>query len=101
MTSRLSALLAFTVLVLFSLTLSPQTIARTQRGQGECGSGSFATPVLAESGIQPFGVGTGDLDHDGDLDLAVCNVEGDSVTVLAGNGSGGFTPCLLYTSRCV
>ncbi len=42
-------------------------------------------------GDSPRGISAGDLDGDGDIDLTVANVYGDSVSLLLGNGSGGFT----------
>jgi hypothetical protein len=58
------------------------------------GSGGF-TPALGS----PFAVGTnpasavvGDFNGDGVQDLAIANFGGGSVTVLLGNGTGGFTP---------
>jgi uncharacterized protein (TIGR03437 family) len=57
------------------------------------GSGNFnlahTSPVQA--GPAPGFVVTGDFNMDGNLDLAVANLTGNAVTVLLGNGSGGFT----------
>jgi hypothetical protein len=55
--------------------------------------------TLASSSGSPFAVGTnpnsvvvGDFNEDGIADVAVANAGGNTVTVLLGNGSGGFTP---------
>src|SRR6202011_4136467 len=57
------------------------------------GSGGFTTasgrPFAAGSG--PRSVAVGDFNGDCKLDLAVANSAGANVTVLLGNGSGGFT----------
>ena len=57
------------------------------------GSGGFTTdpngpfPV----GTHPFAVAVGDFNGDGFDDIAATNYNGANVTVLLGNGSGGFT----------
>jgi hypothetical protein len=38
----------------------------------------------------------GDLDNDGDIDLAVANIGSDNVSVLLGNGDGSFRPAANY-----
>ena len=38
----------------------------------------------------PFGVTLGDFNGDGKLDLAVANEEGNTVSILLGNGDGSF-----------
>ncbi len=43
-------------------------------------------------GASPYSVAVGDFNGDGNPDLAVANVNSNNVTVLLGNGSGGFTP---------
>ena len=57
------------------------------------GSGGFSqaagSPVAA--GTEPRSVEFGDLNGDGKLDLAVANLASDNVTILIGNGSGGFS----------
>ena len=53
------------------------------------GTGTLGTPTLFPAGILPIGVGVGDLDKDGNLDLAVVGV---SLSVLRGDGLGGFGP---------
>ena len=58
------------------------------------GAGGFApaagSPVA--TGSQPAFVVVGDFNCDGIQDLAVANYGGKSITVLLGNGAGGFTP---------
>ncbi len=62
------------------------------------GSGGFTaasgSPFGTGAGSQPFSVAAGDFNGDGNPDLAIANSGangGNSVTVLLGNGSGGFT----------
>jgi hypothetical protein len=57
------------------------------------GSGGFTaasgSPIAV--GTNPRSVAVGDFNGDGKMDLAVANVSSDNVTVLLGNGAGGFT----------
>ncbi len=57
------------------------------------GAGGFiqaaGSPILV--GSAPSSVAAGDLDGDGALDLAVANYGTNDVTILKGNGSGGFS----------
>jgi hypothetical protein len=60
------------------------------------GKGNFPGPDLEIEGVQqPYGMDAGDLNGDGKLDAAVCGVSstpGQSVvTVMLGDGAGGFT----------
>ncbi len=58
---------------------------------------TVATPVLSFSssrhaaGTGPIAITAGDLNGDGDIDLATANYYSDDVSVLLGDGSGGFT----------
>jgi hypothetical protein len=57
------------------------------------GAGHFQQPVRYKGGAHPAGIAVGDLNNDGILDLAVANSppnKNGTVTVLLGNGSGGF-----------
>lgn len=58
------------------------------------GSGGFSaaagSPFAAATG--PLSIAVGDLDGDGDLDLAAANKTSVNVTILLGDGSGGFSP---------
>ena len=54
------------------------------------GGGTFAAPQTYTVGTTPFALSTGDLDGDGDLDVATANWHSNDVTVLRnGGGSGG------------
>ena len=46
---------------------------------------------LLKTGAQPFSITVGDFDGDGNMDLATADNAGNSVTVLLGNGAGGFS----------
>jgi hypothetical protein len=57
------------------------------------GSGGF-TPAIGSplaAGSSPQAVVVGDFNGDGIQDLAIANADSDNVTVLLGNGAGGFT----------
>ncbi|MEO8197608.1 MAG: FG-GAP-like repeat-containing protein, partial [Thermoanaerobaculia bacterium] len=56
--------------------------------------GSFAATVHFATGGTPYSVDASDLDHDGDLDLAVTNYE--DLAILLGNGAGDFAPAVHY-----
>lgn len=58
------------------------------------GSGGFAaapgSPITV--GNFPYAVLAKDFDNDGKMDLAVVNAGAGNVTILLGNGAGGFAP---------
>jgi uncharacterized protein (TIGR03437 family) len=58
------------------------------------GSGGFTEPRGSPyaTGTTPESVAVGDFNGDGNPDLAVANVNSNNVTVLLGNGLGGFEP---------
>ncbi|MBL7992119.1 MAG: VCBS repeat-containing protein, partial [Candidatus Kapabacteria bacterium] len=59
------------------------------------GSGSFTTSAIGSPftvGTSPWYVALGDVDGDGDLDLATANNGSNDVTLLLNNGVGTFTP---------
>lgn len=56
------------------------------------GTGAMREHGTVEAGENPVGLSFGDANGDGVPDLAVANHETDYVTVLLGDGSGGFEP---------
>jgi hypothetical protein len=56
------------------------------------GSGGFTAPSPGAFGVglAPRSVAVGDFDGDGDEDLAVANQSSNHVSILLGNGAGGF-----------
>src|SRR4030095_9171979 len=70
-------------------------LARGSHGQAVEGC---TTASFSQAGDSPFGVGAGpfsvavgDFNLDGKPDLAVANQDSNNVTILLGNGMGGFT----------
>jgi len=63
------------------------------------GDGTFtpAVPATVATGLTPVAVAIGDLDNDGNLDLAVLNNGAETVSILLGNGDGTFTPAVPAT----
>src|SRR6185312_3714339 len=60
-----------------------------------------ATPFStngAGSGHQPLSVAAADVNGDGKLDIITANSASDTVSVLIGNGSGGFAQAALYST---
>jgi len=56
------------------------------------GDGTFQRAVTYAAGDQPFSVVAVDLNHDGNLDLAVANSLSTYLSILLGNGDGTFRP---------
>jgi hypothetical protein len=55
------------------------------------GSGNFTLKGNVGVGSNPDGISFGDIDGDGDLDIAVANWSSNNVSILANDGSGNFT----------
>jgi len=70
-----------------SLTVTSNVSVLLGNGKG----GFTAAPGSPfDVGNQPFGIAVGDFNGDRKLDLAVANTRGNNVSVLLGDGSGGF-----------
>jgi photosystem II stability/assembly factor-like uncharacterized protein len=65
------------------------SIYRNTSSSGSINTGSFATKVDFTTGIDPYSVAIGDLDSDGKADLAVVNLEGNTVSVFRNTSSSG------------
>jgi subtilisin-like proprotein convertase family protein len=75
----------------FAVTNSMANTVSVLLGNGD---GTFASPANINTGPTPLSVATGDFNEDTKTDLAVANYGGfltGSVSILFGNGSGGFT----------
>jgi hypothetical protein len=55
-----------------------------------------APPAAYEAGQYPLAVALGDLDRDGDLDLAVASRDSDSATVKLNRGNGTFAGAAFF-----
>src|SRR3989442_7113103 len=62
------------------------------------GTVSFASPQVYGVGLGPWAVAVGDFSGGGGLDLAVVNYLTNTISVLAGNGHGGFGRALDHAS---
>jgi hypothetical protein len=62
------------------------------------GDGSFGAKTDFDVGLNPSAVVMGDLNNDGNLDLAVANDGYNTVTILLGNGKGSFVPTASFTT---
>ena len=62
------------------------------------GDGTFQTQVNYTTGKVPIGVVVGDFRSDGKLDLAIANLNDDTVGIFLGNGDGTFQSQLPYTT---
>ncbi len=59
---------------------------------------SFAAPAFYATGHGPSAVAVADHNGDGVLDVATADYEGDAVSVLLGDGTGGFTAASQLTT---
>ncbi|MET0625481.1 MAG: FG-GAP-like repeat-containing protein, partial [Pyrinomonadaceae bacterium] len=67
-------------------------VAATTRADADCASPIFSLPQTYGVGAGPASVAAGDFNGDGRQDLAVPNNVSSNVSVLLGDGAGGFGP---------
>ena len=60
------------------------------------GDGTFMDAVPNYVSTSSSGIATGDLDKDGNMDLAVSNVDSAAVLIYLGNGDGSFQPPSMF-----
>ncbi|TMQ52048.1 MAG: VCBS repeat-containing protein [Candidatus Eisenbacteria bacterium] len=65
-------------------------------GSAGVGNGTFGPATAFAAGTEPFGLTTGDFNHDAHLDLAVANVASGNVSILIGRGDGTFAAPASY-----
>jgi hypothetical protein len=58
------------------------------------GSGGFTSPAVPEVGVDkgPYSIAIGDFNNDGFADFATANSAAVDVSIMLGDGAGGFTP---------
>jgi hypothetical protein len=73
----------------FTLTAGTEGYVKIVRNDG---TGDFTSSGFGpwRAGDYPYRIAAGDIDLDGDSDLAVANLRGDDVTVLRNTGAGDF-----------
>ena len=63
------------------------------------GKGGLGAGIMTASGVvNSSAIAAGDMDCDGDIDLAVVGTDSNAVGILAGDGAGGFAPGLAVTT---
>ena len=69
-------------------------VAAAFAGSARAAGPSFlpATGSPFTVGQEPHSISTADFNRDGKLDVATANISSDSVSILLGNGAGGFAP---------
>ena len=60
------------------------------------GNGSFANQTTYPTSSAPISVAVGDFDNDTRLDLAVANINNNTVSILLGYGNGSFANQTTY-----
>jgi len=81
----------------FVVTNEATDDVRVFRNDGTGRYGAFTAVALPDGNV-PSPLESGDFNGDGHLDLAVANLGNDKVSVLLGNGAGGFPTGASYTA---
>ena len=90
--------LHFRHLALFGACLIAALVAITIAAQGASAASLFGSKTDFTTGTNPKSVTSDDFNGDGKPDLAVANQNSDSVSVLLGDGSGGFAAMTGFTT---
>ena len=80
---------SYTITVRASSTIS-KTFTLTVNNTSVCSTSSFATKTDNNVGSQPRSAAIGDFNGDGKQDLAIANNGANNISILLGDGSGGF-----------
>ena len=83
-------------LLLLSLLVCPAASAGPAGGPGAQDTPAFQWPLRFDAGDGPSSLAIGDLNGDGNPDLAVANSGSDDVSVLLGNGNGAYQPAVSF-----
>ncbi|MCA9213298.1 MAG: DUF11 domain-containing protein [Planctomycetales bacterium] len=62
------------------------------------GDGSFSQRRIVRAGNGPIFVTTGDLDNDGDTDIAAANFRSNTVSIVRSLGAGSFAPAIEFAT---
>ncbi|HEX8290375.1 MAG TPA: VCBS repeat-containing protein, partial [Pyrinomonadaceae bacterium] len=80
--------LAFSLLLWAGASISGTAPVCAQAG---CATANFAPAANFAVGSAPISVAAGDFNGDGNTDLVTANLNSNNVSILLGNGAGGFT----------
>jgi uncharacterized repeat protein (TIGR01451 family) len=77
-------------------TYAPSSSAEIYQTVSSAPANAFAPQASYLAGTTPWAIAAGDFNHDGRTDLVVTNYDGNSISVLPGNGDGTFGPHVDY-----
>lgn len=85
----------YTITVKATGVASVSTVFTLTVNNNSCSPGSFSSQSLPVAGINPGAVAVGDFNNDGKQDILSASQVNNNVTVLNGDGNGGFVPGML------